>query len=196
MTWQLVVWTVLAHVAVVVTVFAIVYGLPSVARSAYRYRLWSIRDDLWDDVHRGELRGREDGQRLLQSVEARINSVHDWSAVRLLSVAYAMSRHAPEQMLRRQGQDDGHTSSDPRVADYERRVDDLTVRYLRFATGVGWFRRPVVLALSRMGVELTPRSSRDVQAAGASIDREYRALAARLEAALQGPSDQPASGHV
>lgn len=198
MAWQLFVLAVLSHVAVVAAVFGVIYGVPSLARSAYRYRLWGVRDELWDAVFRGELVGVAEAERLLASVEMRIRSVHNWSAVSLLSAMYAMHRHLPEKVqdLRTTGSSGAPESyRHPRVIGYARRVERLSLRYMRWATGFGWFRRPVVGLMQRWGAPVhDDGSDDDVEAAGDAVDREFFDLVSNFGGDAEKRPDQPLSG--
>lgn len=196
MSWQWLILVVVSHLAAVVAVFGLLYGLPSLARSAYRYRLWNLRDELWDAVYRGHLQGVEEGASLLQAVEQRIRSVHQWSAVRFLSATYAIYRHVPyllDDINKKLLDATTREYTNPLVAEYAARADDLSGRYMRFATAFGWFPRPMMALVARFGARITPESRDEVEAAGDSIDREFRNLA-RLYAGHPRPHDTPLSG--
>jgi hypothetical protein len=187
-TWQLLLMTVIAHLGVVAAVFGLFYGVPSLARSSYRYRLWTLRDQIWDAVHRSDGVDVEEGERLLTVVESRIRSVHNWSAVTLLSAMYAIHRHKPEDLSKldeaAEALPAAHGYQDPVLRRFAEDVEDLSIRYMRWATGFGWFRRPVVKLMGRWDVAVQGGAEDAVEAAGDSIDREFQILVASLRPRL------------
>lgn len=77
---------------------------PRFQRSRYRYKLWALRDELWDGLHDGVIPPSDAAARLLRDLETQIRHAPTYAAVAWL-VTYSVLRGDRQAMrwIRRQG---------------------------------------------------------------------------------------------
>src|SRR6058998_2447683 len=70
--------------------------VPATLTSLMRYRLWHIRDDLYDEIQQNKFVDKDEPLRALKEVERIIESAPGLSAANVLVVALLARGHKPE----------------------------------------------------------------------------------------------------
>ena len=150
----LVTFALTAVASVVAAAYTLFFGVRRYQCSLFRYKLWEVRDEVWDGLRRGQFDNPLDGQKFVTQVETKIRAADDFtiSNAILASVTMGRARRAgvipPEEPRKR--------PVSPELVPYEDRVAKATIHYLLAGSVLGWAIAPAV-GLSLLIGHLSPR---------------------------------------
>jgi hypothetical protein len=151
--------------------------VPASAISLCRYRLWRLRDELFDEIRNGKFDDGKQPRRLLLLVETTIQSVEETSALNL-ALFYISARKLPRPEL---FNFDELSTTDKECFDrHFDRFGQIMVKYVVGGTPSGWMSF-VVIGPALLCVALAKRILRGNDDSGSLIQDTKSQFQERLE---------------
>jgi hypothetical protein len=137
MTW-IITWLTLAN-AVLLPV-AVMAWLPRLLRTLACYKIWALRDELWDAIHNDTVEATPGALGVIDLAERSIKYLPMLSVTRMLPLQLAIRTTIPDlyhgikQVAREEVRKVGVTESQPQVREARLRLTTILLRH----TTVGW----------------------------------------------------------
>lgn len=125
--------------------FSVVLLIPGYTESILRYRLWRVRDQVYDDIASGKLPDCRASRNLIDEVETLIRASHHMTLPRILLLWVACPRQTNNVT---QPSHDLYTNEQ---IEYAKQIHDgayeLCARHAIFGTYSGWFAIPFLVTI-------------------------------------------------
>lgn len=126
--------------------------IPSCCTSLFRYRLWQLRDEVFDEIYVGTFDDSEQPERLVDLLEVAIAQSHEVTVFRLLLMRWS-NRNLPQASRSDVYPFESLTEHDkPLMKQRLDRFESIIIRHVAFGSPSGWIAIAILAPMAGIAV--------------------------------------------